>query len=76
MSSKEIQSYKDLIAYQQAYDLALKIDKCTYHFTKNELYGLASQMRRAGISIPSNIAEGYSRKNRKEYIQFLSLSNP
>ena len=70
----EIKSYKDLIVYQKSYDLALKIYKSTENFPKTEMYGLVSQMRRASISIPSNIAEGYRRKNRKEYIQFLNFA--
>ena len=74
MSSKEIKSYKDLIVYQKAYQLALSIYKATENFPKAEMYGLVSQMRRASVSIPSNIAEGYRRKNRKEYIQFLSIA--
>ena len=72
--SKEIKSYKDLIVYKKAYELALKIYKSTEHFPKTEIYGLVSQMRRAAISIPSNIAEGYRRKSRKEYIRFLNIA--
>ena len=71
---KEIKSYKDLIVYQKAYALALKIYKATESFPKSEQYGLVQQMRRASISVPSNIAEGYRRKNRKEYIQFLNIA--
>ena len=72
--SKEINSYKDLIVYQKAYKLALKIYGATDNFPKPEQYGLVQQMRRASVSIPSNIAEGYRRKNRKEYIQFLNIA--
>lgn len=46
----------------------------TERFPKAEQYGLVQQMRRASISVPSNIAEGYRRKNRKEYIQFLNIA--
>lgn len=46
----------------------------TEQFPKSELYGLASQMQRAAVAIPSNIAEGYLRGHRKEYVQFLSIS--
>ena len=72
--SGNIESYKDLIVYQKAYQLALKIYRFTNNFPKTEIYGLVSQMRRAAISIPANIAEGYRRKNRKEYIQFLNIA--
>jgi len=54
--------------------LALKTYKMTERFPKAEQYGLVQQMRRASISVPSNIAEGYRRKNRKEYIQFLNIA--
>ncbi len=55
-------------------DLSRLIYKETQHFPKQEMYGLTSQIRRASISIPSNIAEGYARKSRKEYLQFYSIS--
>jgi four helix bundle protein len=65
------QSYRDLIVWQKAYHLCLEIYKATKDFPKSEEYGLTSQLRRCSVSIPSNIAEGYNRKGRKEYIQFL-----
>jgi four helix bundle protein len=65
---REIKSHKDLIVYRKAYELALKTYKMTESFPKAEQYGLVQQMRRASISVPSNIAEGYRRRNRKEYI--------
>ena len=55
-------------------ELALLVYRCTEEFPKRETYGLASQIRRCGVSVPSNIAEGYSRGGRKEYLQFLSIS--
>ena len=67
-------SYKDLIVWQKSYTLVLEIYKLTQSFPKSEQYGLSSQMRRASISIPSNIAEGYGRKHKTEYNQFLSIS--
>ena len=70
-----LKSHKELTAYQKAYQLCLHIYENTRDFPKNEIYGLVSQMRRAAVSIPSNIAEGYSRKNRKEYIQFLRIAS-
>jgi four helix bundle protein len=55
-------SFKDLIVWQKSYKLVLEIYKITNDFPKSEIYGLAQQMRRASVSIPSNIAEGYGRK--------------
>lgn len=69
-----IKSYKDLIVWQKAFILAKEIYRLTNLFPKTETYGLISQMRRCAISIPSNIAEGFARKYRKEYTQFISIS--
>lgn len=69
-----LKSYKELIVWQKSIKLVKEIYKITNEFPKNEIYGLSSQMQRAAISIPSNIAEGYSRKNLKEYIQFLHIA--
>lgn len=55
-------------------DLVREIYLMTEQFPKSEVYGLASQMQRAAVAIPSNIAEGYLRGHRKEYIQFLSVA--
>lgn len=68
------QSFKDLIVWQKAYRLVLEIYKITKDFPKYEMYGLAQQMRRAAVSIPSNIAEGYGRKHKAEYRQFLPVA--
>ncbi|MFA6450845.1 MAG: four helix bundle protein [bacterium] len=69
-----MKSHKELIAYQKSYHLCLDVYKITKTFPKEEMYGIVSQMRRAAVSIPSNIAEGYARKNRTEYIQFLRIA--
>lgn len=69
-----ITSYKQLIVWQKAFELTVKIFKVTSKFPKSELYGLVSQMRRCAVSIPSNIAEGYSRSHRQEYLQFLRIA--
>jgi len=63
--------HKDLKVYQKAMDLVTEIYQVTKSFPVEEKYGLTSQIRRAAISIPSNIAEGSARKSTKEYIQFL-----
>ena len=66
-------SYKELTVWQKAFELTVKIFKVTGKFPKSELYGLVSQMRRCAVSIPSNIAEGYTREHRQEYLQFLRI---
>ncbi len=70
----KINSYKDLIVWQKAMELVKKIYLLTELFPRNETYGLVSQMQRAAVAIPSNIAEGYLRNHKKEYIQFLSVA--
>ena len=70
----EIKSVKDLSVYQKGYQLALRIYKTTRRFPKDERYGLTAQLRRAAVSIPSNIAEGHRRRSRNEYLQFLYIA--
>ncbi len=60
-------SFKDLIVWQKAYSLTLEIYRTTKTFPRHEIYGLTQQMRKAAISLPSNIAEGYGRKHKAEY---------
>jgi four helix bundle protein len=69
-----LKSYRDLLVWQKAVELALLIYRLSEGFPKREIYGLASQVRRAGVSVPSNIAEGYGRNSRREYLQFLSIA--
>ena len=69
-----LKSYRDLIVWQKSFKLALEIYRATKKFPKSELYGLTSQIRRAAFSIPSNIAEGYARKHRAEYVQFVRIA--
>ncbi len=69
-----IQSYKDLEVWKKSVSLTLEIYKLTLKFPKEELYGLTLQIRRAMVSIPSNIAEGRSRGHRNEFIQFLKIA--
>src|ERR1700756_2688928 len=64
-------TYEDLKVWRLAMDLVLEIYRYTASFPKQEVYGLTSQMRRAAVSIPSNIAEGKGRFWRKELLQFL-----
>ena len=67
-------SYKELIVWQKSIQLVTDIYKLTKTFPKEELYGLASQMQRAVVSIPSNIAEGNDRNSSKEFSQFLRIA--
>ena len=67
-------SFRDLIVWQKSYRLVLEIYKMTEGFPKTETYGLSQQIRKAAVSIPSNIAEGYGRKHKAEYNQFLSIA--
>lgn len=69
-----IQSYKQLIVWQKAVLLVKEVYLITKHFPHEELYGITSQIRRAVVSIPSNIAEGYGRSSTKEYGQFYSIA--
>lgn len=67
----KIKDYRDLIVWQKSIELVVIVYKLTENFPKTELYGLASQMRRAAISVPSNIAEGQRRGSRKDFRHFL-----
>jgi four helix bundle protein len=65
------QGYKDLVAWQKAMELVTEVYRATGTFPKEELYGLTSQLRRAAVSVPSNIAEGQGRQSTGEFRQFL-----
>ncbi|MDO8565528.1 MAG: four helix bundle protein [bacterium] len=69
-----IYSHKDLIVWQKGIMLSKQIYLLTEKFPREELYGITSQMRRAAVSIPSNIAEGRSRGTRKDFVQFLRIA--
>ena len=70
----KLESHKNLEVWKKSIDLVDQVYKITKGFPKSETYALASQMQRAAVAIPSNIAEGYNRNHRKEYVQFLSVS--
>ena len=70
----KINSYKELIAWQKAMDLVLEIYGITQTFPQHEKFGLVSQMNRAVVSVPTNIAEGWGRSSRPNYLQFLRIS--
>ena len=67
-------NFKELMVWQKAIDLVTEIYKITRAFPKEEVFGLVSQMQRAAVSIPSNIAEGHERNSEKEFAQFLCIA--
>ena len=69
-----LKSYKELIVWHRSIELTVEVYRLTELFPKSEMFGICSQMRRASVSIPSNIAEGYSRKNRLEYSRFIKIA--
>ena len=70
----EIKSFRDLVVWQKASALATLLYKVTENFPKTEIYGITSQMRRAAVSVSSNIAEGFKRNSKKEKVQFYSIA--
>ncbi len=69
-----VHSYKDLIVWKKSLMLSIMVYGATKAFPRDEVYGLSSQVRRCAVSIPSNIAEGYTRHGRKEFLQFLQIA--
>ena len=69
-----IDDYRKLVVWQKAMDLVEESYKITMLLPKDESFGLASQIRRAAVSIPSNIAEGQARHTKKEFLNFLSIA--
>ncbi len=70
-----MQSYRELLVWQKAMHLVTDIYRITRAFPKSETYGLANQMQRAAVSIPSNIAEGHSLKHTRAYLRHLALAS-
>lgn len=69
-----VRSFRDLRVWQSAMDLVVKVYELTRTFPRSETYGLSSQLQRAAVSIPANIAEGHARRNLGEYLHFLSIA--
>jgi four helix bundle protein len=69
-----VSSYRDLKVWQLGMEVAEQVYRLTAEFPKSEIYGLSSQMRRAAVSIPSNIAEGQGRDSTKEFLHFLAIA--
>lgn len=70
-----IKTFRDLLVWKKAHQLVLDIYKLTAKFPAEEKYGLSSQLRQAGTSIPSNIAEGFKRKTAKDRVHFYNISD-
>lgn len=73
--SSAVRSYRDLLVWQRSIDLSVSVYDATEQFPRYELYGLTSQLRRAAVSIPSNIAEGHGRRHLGDYLHHLSIAN-
>jgi four helix bundle protein len=71
---KEPKGFRTLNAWKKAYELTLDIYRLSKSFPREETYALTSQLLRAAVSVPANIAEGYERNHRKEYLQFLFIA--
>ncbi|MDT5123112.1 MAG: hypothetical protein QOC96_2594 [Acidobacteriota bacterium] len=69
-----LKSYGELIAWQKAMDLVQSVYEAVRAFPKEEIYGLTSQLKRAAVSVPSNIAEGQGRKSTREFLHHLSIA--
>ena len=69
-----VNNYKDLVVWQKAMDLVVETYKIARLLPREELYGLSDQMRRAAVSVPSNIAEGQGRNSTKEFVKYLSIA--
>jgi four helix bundle protein len=67
-------AYRDLVVWQRAIEMTVAVYKLSSRFPKDEMYGLTSQVRRASVSVASDIAEGYGRGTRGEYKQFLNIA--
>jgi len=73
-NSGQIRDYRDLIVWKEAMDIAEQVYSLTRSFPREEAFGLTSQMRRSAVSIPSNIAEGFGRAQRRSFVQFLRIA--
>ena len=73
-SGGKVRTFRDLVAWQRGMELAVMVYSATDSLPAAEKFGLTSQIRRAAVSVPSNIAEGHSRQSRDDYIRFLRMS--
>ena len=71
----EIRSYRDLLVWQRSMELTMHSYRLSANFPADERFGLTSQLRRAAVSVPANIAEGHQRKSTKDYLRFISIAS-
>ncbi len=74
LKNLKIKTFQDLQVWKRAHSFALEIYKISYHFPKDELYGITSQIRRSSVSIPANIAEGFSRRSSLDKNHFYNIA--
>ena len=74
MDREAAQTFEDLIVWQKSHQLTLRVYRITTGFPKHELYGLTSQMRRAAMSVPANIAEGFKRRSRVDKARIFNIA--
>lgn len=74
MQRAPAKTFQDLIVWQKAHQFVLSVYRLTENFPKNETYGLTSQLRRAAVSIPANIAEGFKKKSKADKARFMNIA--
>lgn len=74
MKTQPAEKFEDLIVWQKSHQLTLRVYKLTATFPKHELYGLAAQMRRAAVSVPANIAEGFKKRGRPDKARVMNIA--
>ncbi len=74
MKRKPAKRFQDLIVWQKAHQLVLSVYRFSKDFPRSEIYGLTSQIRRAAISIPANIAEGFKKKGKADKCRFMNIA--
>ena len=73
--ARSIKTYRDLLVWQKSMDLVTEIYRLSKSFPQDELYGLSAQIRRSAVSVPTNIAEGYGRQSKQDYLRFLKMAS-
>ena len=74
MDRQPAQKFQDLVVWQKSHQLTLRVYRLTAAFPKHELYGLTSQMRRAAVSVPANIAEGFKKRGRPDKARIMNIA--